>query len=96
MTKLLAILGVLVLSASTQAFAHGSVAHQAAEAVAAASKLFSTSQPKEVTKQFFSVNAENVAWEQFKVTITLTDKTTRFEYDCNENENVDPVVWECQ
>jgi len=88
------ILGLLV--SSSFAFAHGPIAHQASEAVESASKVFLAAQPKEITKQFFSVNAEITGVEKFRVVITLQDKTTQFSFDCAENELVSPEVWECE
>jgi hypothetical protein len=80
--------------ASTLAFAHGSTAHQASEAISSAVKLFSA-QPKDVQRQFLSVAAVQTGHEQFDVAITLKDQTTQFHFACAENEDVDPVVWEC-
>lgn len=91
---ILALIGVT--SFGTSAFAHGSIAHQASEAVESATKLFSAQQPKEVTRQFHSVLAESSGVERFHVTITLADQKSLFQYDCSENEVANPVVWECE
>jgi hypothetical protein len=80
--------------ASVFAFAHGSAAHQASEAVAVAAKAFTDTQAKEVQRQFASIIATQTGHEQFAVVITLKNQT-RFNYACAENEDVDPVVWEC-
>ena len=88
------ILGLIV--SGSFAFAHGPIAHQASEAVESASKVFLATQPKEVSKQFGSIFAEVSGIERFKVEITLSDKTTKFSYDCAENELVSPEVWECE
>lgn len=86
--------GVFSLGASS--FGHGAIAQQASEAVAVATKMFLSAQPKEVTRQFASVTADLAGIEQFDVTIRLQDQKTTFHFDCRENEDVKPVVWECE
>jgi hypothetical protein len=85
----------LTLACSSSAFAHGALAHQASEAIAKAAELFQT-QPKETQRAFKSIAADLAGHELFNVTITLNDGATKFGYLCHENEEVDPVVWECQ
>ncbi len=80
---------------STSAFAHGSVAQQASDAVSKAVESFTAANPSEVRRQFLSISAELTGHEQFSVTITLKDRATQFKYDCKENEDADPVIWEC-
>ncbi len=91
-------LGSLILASLSPAlaFAHGSLAVQAREAVASAVKLFDQN-PSEVRKQFQSVQAVRVGHEKFSVTISIDNPdAVSFVYMCTENESVSPVVWECQ
>ena len=88
------VLGV-VLALSSSAFAHGSLAEQAANAVKSAGEVFVAANPKEITKGLISVTATLLGHERFGVVITTKDKT-EFKYDCLENEKVSPVVWECR
>lgn len=92
MAKTLAI--TLTLSSSL-AFGHGSIADQAAHAVEAAAHLFESTQPANVRNQFGMVAARWIAHETFQVTISLKSGT-QFNYKCVENEDVEPVIWECQ
>lgn len=96
MKKFLGVLGLVSALVSGSAFAHGSISHQAAEAVEAATVKFQKEQPKEVSKLFHSVFAELSGIERFDVTIKLNDQKGEFKFDCSENEDVQPVVWECQ
>lgn len=79
---------------TTFANAHGPVARQASAAIDKSTNLFVTAHPKEIYKKFKSVSAENTGHEKFFVEIKLTDNSV-YAYDCGENEDVDPVVWEC-
>lgn len=88
-----AVFGLLLFSSF--ALAHGPVAEQGSEAVRAATKMFLSSQPKEMTRQFQSVFADMTGHEQFKVVFTLKDGK-EFTYACMENEISEPVVWECE
>lgn len=80
---------------SSLAFADGPIAHQASEAVEVATNMFSATQTPEIAKQFQSINATKVGHEQFAIVITLNDGKTAFAYMCEENESVQPVIWEC-
>lgn len=79
----------------SSAFAHGSLVRQAADAVAAAATLLEQTQPREVIRKLQGVNAVRTGREQFQVTVSLSDDTS-FVYQCVENEEVDPVVWDCK
>jgi len=79
---------------SNLAFAHGTLPEQAASAIHVAAEMMEHSQPKEVLKEMLSVTATKKGHEQFDVVFTLNDGTT-FNYACEENESVNPVVWEC-
>lgn len=79
---------------STAAFAHGTLPEQAASAIHVAAEMMEHSQPKEVLKEMLSVTATKVGHEQFEVVFNLNDGT-KFTYACEENETVNPVVWEC-
>lgn len=81
--------------ASCLTWADGPIAHQAAGAVDSAVKLFLTSQPQEIVRQFQAINASRLGHEQFEVVITLADGKTLFNYMCEENESVQPVTWDC-
>lgn len=85
----------LTLFVSSSVFAHGTTAEQAVDSVEAAVALFQKTVPTDVRKKFQSIRAEKTGHEQFQVTIGLSD-TTETSYQCVENEEVDPVVWECQ
>ncbi len=84
----------LATLASSFAFAHGTTATQAANAVTAATRLFGT-QPKEIQRQFIAISATQTGHEQFAVVIALRDGA-EVKYACWENEEVEPVVWECK
>ncbi len=92
MKNVLALMFVLALG--SQAHAHGSVAHQAHDAVGAAIQLFSKN-PVEITRNFSSVSAVLAGHEKFNVTITLRDQITQYQFVCVENESVNPVIWDC-
>ena len=77
------------------AFAHGTAVHQAAEAVEKAGQIFEQTQSKETQRLFKSVTAVRSGREQFAVAIQLTNNA-QLTYACRENEEVDPIVWECQ
>lgn len=94
MKKLTLVSAALVTLGSITASAHGSIAHQASEAVAVASAQFTAAQPRDVNRAVVSVNAALTGHEQFTVTINLKTGAA-FSYSCAENEDVDPVVWEC-
>lgn len=42
-----------------------------------------------------AVSAVLTGVEQFEVRIIVSTSETPVKYDCMENEDVDPVVWEC-
>jgi hypothetical protein len=90
------VMTAIALFSPALALAHGSAAHQASEAVEAATKLFTSTQSQEIKKDFLSVSATKVGYEQFNVVITLKERETHFNYFCQENETVNPVVWECK
>jgi hypothetical protein len=79
---------------SSAAFAHGSVPEQAAAAINLSAKLLTASQSKLVLRNTASVTAVKTGHEKFDVTFLMSDNT-QFNYACGENENVDPVIWEC-
>jgi hypothetical protein len=89
------VFSILTLLASGSAFAHGAVAQQGSDAIKAATGVFLAKATPAVRKEFYSVSATVAGHEQFAVVIMLKDQRTRFEYDCRENEEVNPVVWEC-
>lgn len=89
------ILMILILTSGTFAHAHGSPAQQANDAIKVATQLFET-QPREVRKKFKAISAEMTGHEEFAVVILLNDNVTKFEFACKENEDVTPVIWECQ
>lgn len=86
----------LLLTLGSFALAHGPLAEQGANAVDAAVTRFLKQQPKDTTRQFHSISATVAGHEKFSVVITLKDQTTKFNFNCAENENVEPVAWECQ
>jgi hypothetical protein len=86
---------LFTLIVAPMAFAHGPVAKQASEAVDVAVNHFIAKQPKDVQRQFASVFATKTGHEKFAVTIKLIDGKTQFAFNCIENEDVDPIVWEC-
>lgn len=86
---------VLPALAPLTAFAHGAVPKQASDAIAQATEQFVASNPAEVRRRFLSVSATLTGHERFEVTISLKDGEARFVYDCRENEEVEPVKWEC-
>lgn len=94
MQKLSLVSAALVTLGSLTASAHGSIAHQASEAVSIATAQFTAAQPRDVNRSVVSVNAALTGHEQFTVTIALKTGAA-FNYACAENEDVDPVVWEC-
>ena len=96
MSKILLSATVLACSLfSLGAFAHGTPASQAAAAITVATNMFNASAARDVQRQFLGVSATLAGHERFTVTIALKNKTT-ISYDCIENEDVDPVVWECK
>lgn len=83
-----------LLFASSAVFGHGTVPYQASIAVKKATEAVELAQPKEVLKQLTTVNVAKIGHEEFNVTFTVQDGT-QFLYWCGENEEVNPVVWEC-
>lgn len=80
--------------APLSAFAHGSLPEQAADAIKSSAKIFAQTQPKEIQRTFRAATAVKTGHEQFAVTFTLANNA-QLNYACQENEEVDPVVWEC-
>lgn len=78
---------------SPASFAHGNLAQQAHDAVTSSLKLFQTQEVASI-RQFRGISANLVARETFNVTITLADNSV-IKHLCIENEDVEPVVWEC-
>ncbi len=85
----------LSMAFSLTAQAHGTIASQAAQAVLAASTTFNATTTRDTQRLFKSVNAELTGHEQFAVQIVLTSGQTT-KYNCTENEEVSPAVWECK
>jgi len=77
------------------ASAHGTAVHQASEAIEKSGEIFSRTQSKETQRLFKSVTAVRTGYEQFDIAIVLTNNQ-QFDYACRENEDVEPVVWECE
>lgn len=92
--KKTALLAALCALSPIAAFAHGSLVHQAAEAIDKSGQIFAQTQPKETQRLVKSVSAVLTGREQFTVAISLSTNAQLF-YTCRENEEVDPVVWEC-
>lgn len=90
MKKLLVLAAFLPVSA----FAHGSLVHQASMAVDSAGVLLAQSQPREVLNMVTAISAVKTGHEMFTVTIALSNQA-KFQYACHENEDVEPVIWEC-
>lgn len=91
--KKLIILPLLLIS--NFAFAHGSPATQAAAAIEAAVASFNASATREMQRNFLSITALMTGHEHFTVTVNLKDNNS-LGYDCTENEDAEPVVWECK
>ena len=89
------IIALAALCAPVTAFAHGSLPEQAADAIRSSAKIFAQTQPKELQRAFRAATAVKTGHEQFAVTFTLANNA-QLNYACQENEEVDPVVWECQ
>ncbi len=89
------VLTALVALSPLSALAHGTAVHQAAEAIERAGQIFAENNTKESQRMFSSVAALRTGREQFTVTITLTNGA-QASYACQENEDVNPVVWECE
>ncbi len=90
------VLFTFAILAPNLSFAHGQLAQQASDAIEVATEIFVSTQPQQVRSQFSSISATLTGHEQFAVFITLKDGTTKFTYNCVENEDVEPVIWECQ
>jgi hypothetical protein len=88
------ILFASVLSAST-VWAHGNLAQQANAAVTAALAQVQKNEPKETLRNFKSVSAELIGHEMFAVVVSYTNQTA-LNYACQEDESVEPAVWNCQ
>lgn len=84
----------VLLFFSVTAMAHGSLPEQAASAAHVAAEMLEQSQPREVLRKMQSMTATKVGHEQFDVVFALDDGT-QFTFGCEENETVEPVVWEC-
>ena len=79
----------------SMSWAHGTYAHQAAEAVETAVQNFESTQAVSVQREFLEISARRLGHEQFLVSIKLNSGST-LTYACVENETVSPVKWECQ
>ena len=89
------VLIALTALAPSLALAHGSLVHQAAEAIDSAGTLFSASQPREVQRLVKVISATKTGHEMYDVQLALSNNTS-FTYACRENEDVEPVRWECE
>ncbi len=89
-----AILALALLTPSLT-FAHGSVPHQAADAIEKAVETFEATQTQDTRRLFQSISANKTGHEQFAVTIGLRNGAT-IAYSCQEDESVNPVVWNCR
>ena len=85
----------LSMAFSLTAQAHGTLASQAAQAVLAASSTFNATATRDTQRLFKSVHVELTGHEQYAVQITLTSGQAT-NYNCTENEEVSPAVWECK
>ena len=92
-TKSIAVLALLA-AAPIAALAHGTVPQQAAAAATSTAELFVKTQTPEIRRQFQTITASVAGHEQFDVVVTLKTKA-QLNYFCEENEAMDPVVWEC-
>jgi hypothetical protein len=86
---------VAIVLVSGSAMAHGPVSQQAVEAAKVAVTQFNKVQPHEVRKEFRSMTAEVTGHERVSVELRVKNGQA-YRYDCHENEDVKPVVWECQ
>lgn len=92
MKKIIALL--LTLSAPA-VWANGNLAHQAEGALTAALTALQKTESEEHLYLLKSVAAEAVAGrEAFAVTIGFSDNK-QIQYDCAEDESVNPVLWIC-
>lgn len=92
-TNALAIFATIGIHLS--AFGHGSVPTQIVEATKSASVLFNSKTDKNTQRQVNKITGEHVGHEEVTVLIE-GDNQIRAEYFCTENEDVDPVIWECK
>lgn len=79
---------------SAPAFAHGSRAVQASSAMTSAMALLETRETKETLRTLESVSVTWIARETFRVVATFPGARA-VSAVCRENEEVDPVAWEC-
>jgi hypothetical protein len=88
-----ALLAVIFLTSAS--WAHGPVSQQSIDAATVAVAHFNKVHPHDVRRQFKSLSAELTSHERFSIQLSLQNGQT-FLYDCQENESVKPVVWECR
>lgn len=87
---------VVLLSSviSVVAFADGSRAAQAGEALKVVISDVQKTITREEMRLFKSIHAEQTGHEAFAVTVEFTDQR-QLQYQCVENEEVEPAVWVC-
>lgn len=85
---------VLILGMTNIASADGSRAAQAGEALKVVISDVQKTITREEMRLFKSIHAEQTGHEAFAVTVEFTDQR-QLQYQCVENEEVEPAVWVC-